>query len=54
LSSAALWVPPGEKPTPEDVEEEFGGRLEEIAGEDAERLFAISKVIDEHHPSGSY
>jgi ribosomal protein S18 acetylase RimI-like enzyme len=54
LTSAALWVPPGEKPTPEDAEEEVGARMEEIAGKDAERLFAISKVIDEHHPPGSY
>jgi ribosomal protein S18 acetylase RimI-like enzyme len=54
LSSAALWVPPGEKPTPEDLEQEFGERMEEIAGVDVDRLFQVSKVIEEHHPPGSY
>jgi ribosomal protein S18 acetylase RimI-like enzyme len=54
LSSAALWVPPGEKPTPEDVEEEFGERMAEIAGVDAERAYELSKLIEEHHPPGSY
>ena len=54
LGSAALWVPPGEKPTPEEAEEELGAQMEEIAGEDAERLFEVSKLIDEHHPPGSY
>jgi ribosomal protein S18 acetylase RimI-like enzyme len=54
LSSAALWVPPEEKPTPEDAEQEFGERMEEIAGVDIERLFQVSKVIEEHHPPGSY
>lgn len=54
LSGAALWVPPGEKATPDEVAEEFGTRLEEIAGVDAERLFEISKLIEEHHPPGAY
>ena len=53
-TGAALWLPPGQPPVPEDQAEAFGRRLEEIAGADAERVFAISKLIDEHHPPGSY
>jgi hypothetical protein len=47
LASAALWVPPGEKPTPDEAEEEVATRMTEIAGVDAERLSAVAKVIDE-------
>src|SRR5215217_639416 len=54
LASAALWVPPGEKPTPDEAEEEVGARMTEIAGVDAERLSAVAKVIYEHHPPGTY
>jgi ribosomal protein S18 acetylase RimI-like enzyme len=50
-TGAALWVPPGQAPVPEEHAEQFGQRLEEIAGADAERTFAISEVIEEHHPS---
>jgi ribosomal protein S18 acetylase RimI-like enzyme len=53
-TGAALWVPPGQPPVPEGQEEPFGRRIEEMAGVDAERLFTISKLIDEHHPPGSY
>jgi len=54
LTCGALWVPPGEKPTPDEVADDFGARMEAIAGVDAERLFEVSKLVDEHHPPGSY
>ena len=54
LSAAALWTPPTGKSPPDEVAEEFGGRMEKIAGVDAERMLEISKLIDEHHPEGSY
>jgi len=50
-TGAALWVPPGRAPVAEEHAEAFGQRLEEIAGTDAERTFAISELIEEHHPS---
>jgi hypothetical protein len=45
---------PGEQSIPDDLAEDFERRLEEISGEDAARMLVVSKVIDEHHPSGSY
>ena len=54
-AGAALWAPPGQPPVPDEDAEEFGRRLEEMTpAEDAERLFALNKLIDEHHPRGSY
>jgi GNAT superfamily N-acetyltransferase len=53
-SGTALWAPPGAPPTPEEEAEEFNRRLEEMSGVDAERLSAIGKLIEEHHPPGSY
>ena len=53
-TGAALWAPPGQPVAPEEEAEEFGRRLEEMSGEDAERAFAVGKLIDEHHPPGSY
>jgi ribosomal protein S18 acetylase RimI-like enzyme len=53
-TAAALWVPPGQPPVPDDQAEAFGHRLEQIAGADAEHVFAISKLIDQHHPTGAY
>ena len=53
-AGAALWLPPGQALVPEDEAAEFGRRLEEMAGVDAERAFTISKLIDEHHPPGAY
>ena len=52
-AGAALWIPPGQALVPEEGAEEFGRRLEEVAGVDAERSFTISKLIDEHHPPGA-
>jgi GNAT superfamily N-acetyltransferase len=52
---AALWAPPGSPAVPDEYADEFGRRVVEMTPpEDAERLFAVSKVIDEHHPPGSY
>jgi GNAT superfamily N-acetyltransferase len=53
-TGAALWAPPGQAAVPEEQADEFGRRLEEMSGVDAERLFALTKLIDEHHPPGSY
>ena len=53
-AGAALWVPPGQAAVPDDYAEQFGARLEQIAGVDAARLFAISELIDAHHPPGTY
>jgi GNAT superfamily N-acetyltransferase len=53
-AGAALWVPPGKQPIGEDQAEEFAERMEELAGVDAERLFEVSKIIDDHHPQGSF
>jgi ribosomal protein S18 acetylase RimI-like enzyme len=54
VAGVALWVPPGQPPVPDDHAEAFGHRLEQIAGADAERIFSISKLIEKHHPPGSY
>jgi ribosomal protein S18 acetylase RimI-like enzyme len=51
---AALWVPPGGAPVPDDLAPEFGRRMLAIAGADAERLFEVSELIDSRHPSGSF
>jgi ribosomal protein S18 acetylase RimI-like enzyme len=53
-TGAALWAPPGQPPVSDEQADALGRRLEQIAGVDAERIFAISKLIDEHHPPGSY
>jgi GNAT superfamily N-acetyltransferase len=53
-AGAALWVPPGKQPVGEDQAEEFARRMEELAGVDAERILEVSKIIDEHHPQGSF
>jgi ribosomal protein S18 acetylase RimI-like enzyme len=54
VTGAALWVPPGQPAVPEEEAEDFGRRMEELSGENPERAFAVSKLIDEHHPPGSY
>jgi ribosomal protein S18 acetylase RimI-like enzyme len=51
---AALWAPPGKAALAEEDADVFGRRLEEMSGVDAERMFAISKLLEEHHPPGSY
>ncbi len=53
-TGAALWAPPGRAAVADADAEEFGRNLEEMSGADAERMFAISKLLDEHHPPGSY
>jgi ribosomal protein S18 acetylase RimI-like enzyme len=53
-TGAALWAPPGQPPVPDEQADALGRRLEQIAGVDADRILAISKLIDEHHPPGSY
>jgi len=51
---AALWAPPDEEAVPEEKADEFGRRMEEMAGEDAERMFEISELIGSRHPEGSF
>jgi ribosomal protein S18 acetylase RimI-like enzyme len=53
-AGAALWVPPGGAPVPDDQAAEFGGRMLALSGADAERLFEVSELIDSRHPAGSY
>jgi ribosomal protein S18 acetylase RimI-like enzyme len=48
---AALWVPPGEPPIAEDDAEEFGARMEALAGPDAQRMYDVSAAIEAHHPT---
>jgi ribosomal protein S18 acetylase RimI-like enzyme len=51
---AALWAPPGRPAVREEDADEFGRRMEEMSGVDAERMFAVSTLLDAHHPPGSY
>ncbi len=53
-TGAALWAPPAHPAVPEESADAFGQRLGALSGVDAERVFEISKLIDEHHPPGSY
>jgi GNAT superfamily N-acetyltransferase len=53
-AGAALRAPPGRAAVPDEDAAAFGGRMEEISGPDAERMLAISKLIDAHHPDGSF
>ncbi|GAA4675603.1 GNAT family N-acetyltransferase [Pseudonocardia yuanmonensis] len=50
VAGAALWVPHGSAPMSDEEGEAFGGALAERAGADAERLFALMTVMEEHHP----
>lgn len=54
VTGAALWAPPGKLPVSEEDAEEFGRRLEDLSGADAQRMFELGKLFDEHHPPGSY
>lgn len=51
---AALWAPPGQAPVAHEQADDFGRRLTELSGADAERLVATSKLLEQHHPPGSY
>jgi ribosomal protein S18 acetylase RimI-like enzyme len=52
--AAALWAPPGAVPISDEDAEELGQRIGEAAGPDAPRFLGLAKVIDDHHPHGSY
>jgi hypothetical protein len=52
--AAALWAPPGAVPVAGEDAEELGGRIAELAGPDAPRFSEVGKLIDDHHPPGSY
>jgi ribosomal protein S18 acetylase RimI-like enzyme len=49
-AGAALWVPAGQPRVAQQDEEAFGRRLEEIAGEDMERLDGLMAVMEAQHP----
>jgi ribosomal protein S18 acetylase RimI-like enzyme len=49
-AAAALWAPPGVVPVEDDEADEFGAALEEVCGANAERLSAISALLEENHP----
>jgi GNAT superfamily N-acetyltransferase len=52
--AAALWAPPGAAPISDEDAEELGQRMEALAGSDAPRFLGLAKLIDDHHPHGSY
>lgn len=47
----AMWAPAGLDVIPPARAESFGSAVEELLGPDAARFFAISELVDEHHPS---
>jgi ribosomal protein S18 acetylase RimI-like enzyme len=51
---AALWAPPGRPVVSPDRVEEFYTSMGAISGEDAPRVFAVGKMIDERHPAGDF
>jgi hypothetical protein len=51
---AALWAPPGRLPVSGEDAEDFGRRMEEMAGVDAPRFLEVGKLVDDYHPHGSY
>jgi ribosomal protein S18 acetylase RimI-like enzyme len=50
-AGVALWLPPGGEVMGEEDGEEYGRRVAELAGDDAERLNTLGEVIGEHHPT---
>ena len=50
IEGAALWVPHGSPPMSEAEGEALGAALAERAGDDAERLFALMALSEQHHP----
>jgi ribosomal protein S18 acetylase RimI-like enzyme len=51
---AALWSPPGVPVVEPERAEDFGQALADACGEDADRVFQVAGMIDEHAPAGSY
>jgi ribosomal protein S18 acetylase RimI-like enzyme len=49
-TAGALWAPPGVAAIGDDEADQFGAALEEVCGANAERLSAISALLDENHP----
>lgn len=50
-TGAALWVPPGCAPVPDDREPDFEAELAELFGADGDRAFALMGMLAEHHPT---
>ncbi|MFC5949570.1 GNAT family N-acetyltransferase [Pseudonocardia lutea] len=50
VAGAALWVPHGSAPMSDEQGEAFAAALEERAGDDAQRLFALMGLMEQHHP----
>jgi ribosomal protein S18 acetylase RimI-like enzyme len=55
VRGAALWALSGRVPVSGEDAEDFGRRMEQMmTGVDAPRFLEIGKLIDDHHPPGSY
>jgi ribosomal protein S18 acetylase RimI-like enzyme len=54
VTGAALWAPPGREAVDEDHAATFEEQLAAAAGRDAERLFEVASLVEEHHPDGSF
>jgi ribosomal protein S18 acetylase RimI-like enzyme len=50
VDGAALWVPPRQPAVPEAAAEDFQAALADIFAADAERMFEVVALLDEHHP----
>jgi GNAT superfamily N-acetyltransferase len=48
---AALWVPAGEPPVPEDEAAAFESGMADLLGGDGERVVAIDELLSTHHPA---
>ena len=53
-TAAALWVPPGRVAVADDDAPAFQAALAEILGDDADRTFAVSAMLDEVHPTDEH
>ncbi len=51
ITGAALWVPYGHDPIPEDRIDKFMARLVELSGPDTDRMVAAIELLDQNHPS---
>ena len=49
-AAVALWAPPGRQAVPDEAAEEFGWRIAELSGPDADRVFAVMAALEPWHP----
>ncbi|CAA9268892.1 MAG: hypothetical protein AVDCRST_MAG10-3205 [uncultured Acidimicrobiales bacterium] len=50
-AGTALWLPPGRELLAPDQLEEFGVRVQQVAGPDAGRVFELGEFFDAHAPA---